>query len=220
MLRLPTKRTEVTAAVIQPIKFGWHLTHVNNLPSIFNSAAGIISKNALIAQSVDYFDISMAKVQAYREHKQVFGLPLHDFVPSYVCQRNPMMYLRRANAADLVWLKVDTSKLVAEHCYTADRNAATLSVKFFKGIQPQALNWAVLNAACWHDKPDGKAYRCAEILVHNRIPVSAIVAAEVSSFSLMRKLENEYGLLTHFNPDSFFAATSYQDFTDADICFK
>ncbi|MDP5132030.1 MAG: DUF4433 domain-containing protein, partial [Paraglaciecola sp.] len=151
---------------VQAIQFVWHLTHVDNLASIFSRAGGLLSKNHLKQQKATFADISMPEAQACREHKSVFNIPLHDFVPTYICQRNPMMYVLRSRASELVWLKIDVSKLNPANCATADRNAAKAQVQFFKGIQPKVLDWTVLNAVRWNDKYNGKALRCAELLVH------------------------------------------------------
>ncbi|WP_052750318.1 DUF4433 domain-containing protein [Arsukibacterium sp. MJ3] len=202
------------------IHYVWHLTHIDNLPSIFLRVGGLLSKNYLAKQAASFTDISMPEAQACRERKRVFGIPLHDFVPTYICQRNPMMYVRKSDAKNLVWLKIDVSKLAATQCATTDRNAATADVQFFKGIQPQVLNWEVLQAATWCDKPDGKALRCAELLVRERIPLSAIVSAEVANIHLLNTLEAEFSLFASYNPKAFFAVTSYpQEICYADIRF-
>lgn len=190
------------------IDFVWHLTHVDNLPSIFLSATGLLSKTYLAEQLGEFEDISLPQAQAFRERAEVFGEPLHNFVPTYICQRNPMMYLRRSEAASLVWLKIDVNKLSVHDCYTADRNAASPRVRFFKGVQANALNWNVIKANYWCDYADGKSLRCAELLVHKRIDCSAIVAVEVANINLLATLKLTLGLSGIYNPAAFFSAAS------------
>ncbi|MDP5132182.1 MAG: hypothetical protein NWQ54_14955, partial [Paraglaciecola sp.] len=71
-----------------------------------------------------------------------------------------------------------------------------------------------------NDKYNGKALRCAELLVHKQIPVSAIVSAEVANFNLMTELEANFGLFTTHNPEAFFALAYPQEISYADICFR
>lgn len=182
----------------------WHLTHVKNLPSIFNSASGLLSKNALQQQHVGYQDISMREVQFHRANKTINGIPLHSYVPTYVVQRNPMMYVLRHQADHLVWLKIDVRYLPQHDCITADRNAAASKTQFFWGIQSDRLPWHVLTSPTWHDYAEGKSLRCAEILVPNRIPLAAIVGAEVCNPNLISHIEQEYGLETTYAANRFF----------------
>jgi hypothetical protein len=182
----------------------WHLTHVSNLSSIFNSASGLLSKNALQQHSASYYDISMHEVQAWRANRLIDNVPLHNYVPTYVVQRNPMMYRLRNLADQLVWLKIGVNQLPLRHCITADRNAAALKTQFYKGIESECLAWDVLTSPTWNDYPEGKSLRCAEILVRDRIPLAAIVAAEVSNFALVNHIEAEYGLFTSYAPNKFF----------------
>ncbi len=182
----------------------WHLTHVNNLASIFNNSTGLLSKNALQQQHVDYQDISMREVQCHRAIRTINGIPLHSYVPTYVVQRNPMMYFLQQKADHLVWLKIAVSLLPEQDCLTADRNAAAFKSQFFQGIQSDRLAWHVLTSPTWHDYPEGKSLRCAEILVLNRIPLTAIAGAEVCNPNLISFIEHEYGLETTYAADRFF----------------
>ncbi|EJI84590.1 hypothetical protein AEST_25230 [Alishewanella aestuarii B11] len=182
----------------------WHLTHVNNLPSVFNSASGLLSKHALQQQLVSYQDISMTEVQTRRARKTIFGIPLHNFVPTFVQQRNPMMSKLRHQARHLVWLKIDVCKLTQQYCITADRNAAADGVKFYEGIAPEFLPWHVLMSSYWNNLTEGSALRSAEILVLNRISPSAIVGAEVCNPNLISHIEQEYGLAAVYAPNKFF----------------
>ena len=188
-----------------PVSNVWHLSHARNLHSIFISAAGILSKNEINQQRVAFNDISMPQPQSRRANKSVFNIPLHSYVPTCFCQRNPMMYYLKNRANELVWLKVNTLLIDPNHCVTADRNAAANGVQFFSGIAPEHLNWSVLNAEFWHNFTDGSAYRGAELLIKNRVPVSAICGAEVANKRLLGWLESEFGLNAEHNPDAFFA---------------
>ncbi|MEE2003036.1 DUF4433 domain-containing protein [Alkalimonas sp. MEB108] len=189
------------------LSHSWHLTMVDNLPSIFFGGHGILCKNELSKQQVAYTDISLATAQQRRHAKRVLGRPVHDFVPTFVTQRNPMMFCRRMEHARLVWLKIDLTKMDPKQCVTSRYNVAANCERFAPGVCAAIIDWPVIQATYWKDFQNGSVARGAEVLVHNRIPLKAIVAAEVANPNLLAQLETDYGLATHMNPDAFFYQT-------------
>lgn len=161
--------------------FVWHLTSIRNLATILD--LGLLSHNAVRQRNLLKQDISLHDVQDRRQQKLVFNAPLHDFVPTFWVQRNPMMYKRRALAQELVWVKIARAQLPQNQCVTATQNAATYGARFMLGQHPDKLRWDILQAAYWSDIPNGGQVRCAELLVHAHIPRCAIVGFQVASKS-------------------------------------
>lgn len=157
------------------VEFVWHLTHLANLPSIL--LQGLRSHAKM--QHAPYHDISDQQVQSRRACKRVLGQVLHDMVPTFFVQRNPMAYRLQSQAEELVWLQIAVTALEPLHCITADGNAACEDTRFYQGVRSDCLPWPVLQASSWCDLPDGRRQRAAELLVKGHIAPRAIVAVEV-----------------------------------------
>ena len=162
--------------------FVWHLTSIRNLATILE--LGLLSHNTVRQRHLLQQDIFYAwRARASTHFKRVLNAPLHDFVPTFWVQRNPMMYKHRALAQELVWVKIAREQLPQNQCVTATQNAATFGAHFILGQHPDKLRWDVLQAGSWADIPNGRAIRCAELLVHGNIPRNAIVGFQVASKS-------------------------------------
>lgn len=182
----------------------WHLTAMVNLVQILGLNQGLLAKHELQLRAQSYHDISMEEVQARRQHRQVYNRPLHDYVPLFFKQRNPMMYYLKSEAANLVWLEIDTSLLYRDSLVTADGNAACTDTSFESGLSPALVDWQVMDARSWHDIPGGKRKRAAELLCLSQVPASAIVALHVQGSKQKLDLLG-YGLPVLVNPFAFFS---------------
>lgn len=72
----------------------YHLTSVENLPSIIQSG-GLKSKNGLLQEGTTYQNIAYEHIQDRRANRVVpcsAGGCLHDYVPFYFGPRAPMLY--------------------------------------------------------------------------------------------------------------------------------
>lgn len=181
----------------------WHLTSIVNIVQILGLQEGIISKMRLLQSKQPYKDISMEGVQHRRHQRQVFNYNLHEYVPLFFNQRNPMMYYLQEKADELVWLEIDTNLLPSQALVTADGNAASEDTKFFLGLSPWNLDWLTLNSDKWSNIPDGKRKRSAELLCLGSVPTDAIIAMHVSNTQQKLALLG-YGLPILVNPYMFF----------------
>lgn len=72
----------------------YHITHIDNLPSILNSG-GLIANSSLRSQQNNYVDIAHEGIQNRRAITRVpcgvYGV-LHDYVPFYFAPRSPMLF--------------------------------------------------------------------------------------------------------------------------------
>lgn len=181
----------------------WHLTSMVNLVQILGLQQGLLAKQQLEQGGHRYQDISMEGVQLRRQLRRIFDRPLHQYVPLFFQQRNPMMYYLKEHAAELVWLEIDAYALPKQSLVTANGNAACDNTQFCLGLAPDFLDWNVLHASSWHDIADGKRKRAAELLCLSHVPAAAIVALHVSGLQQKRDLLG-YGIPVSVNPLVFF----------------
>ena len=99
-----------------------YIIAIAHVPSVLEH--GIVSHNE--AGKLEHTSVAMAEIQDIRKNVVVpNGMPLHDYVNLYVCARNPMMYKRRGQHADLCVLRVSTDVLDLPNVVVADGNAAS-----------------------------------------------------------------------------------------------
>ena len=162
-----------------------YITHINNLPSIL--LRGILSHNN--AKKLRHISVASQTIQDRREPKVVpGGRKLHDYVNTYFHARNPMMYLilRQQDHLKLTVLRIDTDILDLPNVVITDGNAAGDYAIF----RPSPMGLAIVDkeltfAINWtHPDPieyfRRKSAKCAEVLVHDRIPPEYILGAYVS----------------------------------------
>lgn len=143
-----------------------------NLPSVLEH--GILSYEGSAA--LPHRSVAMQPVQDRRDQKQVpGGLRLHQYANLYFHARNPMMFKRRSEAADLCVLRVSTDVLQVVGTVIADQNAASDYVRFLAPSQLALLDFEAIYAMDWRHPDDQIAYwrhkarKCAEVLVPHRV---------------------------------------------------
>jgi hypothetical protein len=165
---------------------------VVNLPSVRQH--GIISHEQ--AARLAHRSVAMQPVQDKRDVKQVpQGLKLHQYANLYFHARNPMMSVRRNEAASLCVLRVSVNLLNVQGVVIADQNAASSYARFLAPNQmDRFLNYDRIFALDWRD-PDQitywqkKATRCAEVLVPHRVDASLIFGAYVRDAAVARAVQ-------------------------------
>ncbi|OQK17968.1 hypothetical protein AU255_08960 [Methyloprofundus sedimenti] len=187
------------------ISYLYHITHINNLPSIL--ASGLLS-HSLAHQQCDLTDISDLEVNARRTLKDpIFRRHLHEYVPTYFTPRNPMSYLRRELANELVILKLNRELLLQADSLFTDGNAACCQTHFFNNLNAlDQLDWDCLNSRYWNDYIGGKRKRCAEMLIPNSIKTQNIMQIAVNGSSTLRTALQSTGksISVVLQPELFF----------------
>jgi hypothetical protein len=160
------------------------ITHIDNLPSILEH--GILSHNQMVQRK--HVSVALQTVQDRRAAKVVpAGRRLHDYANLYICARNPMMYLRKAQHESLCVLSISPAVLDLPGTVITDQNAATKYVRF--AASPDGLvhvDRALTFARSWTHPDDQiaewrhKAAKCAEVLVPDSVPPDHIRAIYVS----------------------------------------
>jgi hypothetical protein len=151
----------------------WHMTHRNNVENILKN--GILS-NTQAFNLTNPVDISNHGVQRRREAKDPFyNRKIHDYTPTYLNIKNPMLYVRKDMQDELCLIEVSLSALSEDNFIFTDGNAASRDTKFFNSLNDlENLPWDVLNASYWNNFEDGKRKRCAEVLIYPSIEPESI----------------------------------------------
>lgn len=164
----------------------FHITHVDNLPSVFASG-GLKSYNALRRSSAGYVDVANSNVQSKRARKKVpcgAGGTLHDYVPFYFCYRSPMLYAIHKNNVDgyaggqasIVHLVTDVSRVRDAGCafVFTDGHGVKDFTSFYDDVRRlDQVDFPLMKRKYWHDvdsDPDRSRRRQAEFLVRDAVP--------------------------------------------------
>jgi len=138
-----------TQAVIRELKKRniqtiWHMTHKDNVASILQNG---LKSNSEIAKDGGAVDISNQSVQALRKKPEtVHNRPLHDYAPTYLNIRNPMLYVKRDCNDDICLLEISIDCLIDCEFVFTDGNAASLGTHFFNMAESVGrLPWDVLS---------------------------------------------------------------------------
>jgi len=173
-----------------------HLTSVENLPSIWGS--GVMLAPSQIPDSVEVDELGSRRIKDRRAARKVpcsAGGVVADYVPFYFSARSPMLYFAytgnplspfTSGQADLVHLVSHVDVVVDYGCVfaIADRNATLVLAEFSddRDDLDDLVDWTLQNQRFWNntpDQPDRMERRMAEFLVHDRLPVDAIVGVVV-----------------------------------------
>ena len=146
-----------------------YITPIENLPSILEK--GILSHK--LAGKVPHHSVALDVIQERRKNKIIpRGMPLHDYVNLYFDARNPMLYRRLDQHAEICILRVKPSVMELPGVVIADCNASSDYVRFFP--YPGGLKYVdrdIVYAEYWTHPDDPiaemehKSKKCAEVLV-------------------------------------------------------
>lgn len=157
---------------------------LENIPSVLKH--GILSNER--AAKLSHRSVAMPEVQERRDLKQVpRGLRLHQYANLYFHARNPMMYKRKADAAELCVLGVSLDVLTVEGVVLADCNASSNYVRFLPPTPAyeRFLDFDDIFALDWRHADDPiaehrhRSRKCAEVLVPHMVEPRFLVGARV-----------------------------------------
>jgi hypothetical protein len=131
----------------------------------------------------------MVEIQERRETTVVpGGKPLHEYANLYFHARNPMLFLRKAQHAELCVLRIDLAVLDLPGVVITSQNAASTYVRFYPSPQGLVhLNYDQVFAERWTHPGDliaewqHKSIKCAEVLVPGKVDPHFIIGAYVSN---------------------------------------
>lgn len=179
----------------------YHFTHINNLQSLVASG-GLISKNAVDAQSIQYKSSAYASVQGHREQFPVPVAPygvIHDYVPFYFNSRSPMLYTVKmgnipgVDMRDVVFFQSTAQTIESAgkaFVFTDGHGIMSLTDYYNKLSEIHNVPWQVVQAQFWSSYPDGKRERQAEFLVQNYVEWALIDTIGVYNQDMKIRVEN------------------------------
>jgi hypothetical protein len=181
---------------------------IANIGSV--KAHGILSYER--AAKLDHHSVAMQPVQDKRDRKLVpGGLKLHQYANLYFHARNPMLFKRKDEAADLCVLQVSTEVLALDGTVISDQNAASDYVRFLHPRQWRFLDFDAIYAMDWRHPGDQVAYwrhrakKCAEVLVPHRIEGRFLNGAHVVDEATKARLAGSgFSLPLTVSPVLFF----------------
>ncbi len=173
----------------------YHLTSVENLPSIIDSG-GLKSKNRLAQEQVSYRDIAYTGLQERRARRTVpcaAGGCLHDYVPFYFGPCPPMLYVISEGGVEgydggqepIVYLMTRVQFIENEGLDFAfsDRHAVLTYASFYEDVTAlDQVDHRLMYKQYWQNTdvhPQRKERRQAEFLVHDFVPFTLIGAIVV-----------------------------------------
>lgn len=177
----------------------YHITHVDNLPSIVRE--GLLSDAAIIARGGPAASIGMSKIKQRRLVELQVSCHIGDFVgeyvPFYFCPRSIMLYLIYANnnpeltyrrgQGPIVHLEADLEAVVAWANRTQRRWAFSLSNAgaYYTEFRNELacldeINWEAVAATNFRS-PEIKEGKQAEFLVRDSFPWDLITRIGVRS---------------------------------------
>lgn len=183
----------------------YHITHINNLPSILNSG-GLIANSRLRQERINYLDIAHEDIQGHRARTYVpcsaRGI-LHDYVPFYFAPRSPMLcaiHNRKVKGYEqgqkpVVHLvsTAETVKVADLDFAFTDGHAIVAYSSFYDDLDDlDKIDWKIMTAIYWADKPedgDRKRRRQAEFLVHQFCPWALITEIGVINTSIQEQVQ-------------------------------
>lgn len=184
---------------------------IANIPSVM--AHGILCHDQ--AAQVAHASVAMQEIQDVRDNKSVpGGLKLHQYANLYFCARNPMMFKRKDNHADICVIRVSIDVMNRPRVVLSDQNAASTYARFHSyptGLQ--SINFDYVYADSWQDEDQvrqwqKKSAKCAEVLVPGNVPPNYItgfyVSGAVGAQRLAVALNGNYQLPSVNNPQLFF----------------
>lgn len=193
----------------------YHITHVNNLPSII-AAGELISDAAIIQQGGPPAAVGMSKIKQRRLKLPVTchsGDFVGDYVPFYFCPRSVMLYLLymgnhpeltyRGGQGPIVHLEADL-KTVVEWAERKKRrwafslaNAGAYYVEFRKSLDElDEIDWNAVAARDFRSS-DVKEAKAAEFLLHGPFPWKLVEKVGVHSMVVGRQVSTMIAAGTH-----------------------
>jgi hypothetical protein len=183
----------------------YHITHINNLPSILNSG-GLIANSRLRRERINYVDIAHESIQDRRARTRVpcgAGGVLHDYVPFYFARRSPMLFtIHKGNVEgynqgqeSVIYLvsTAEAIKAMAKAFAFTDGHGIIGYTQFSDDLENlDIVDWDIMEAKYWNntaDDNDRRRRRQAEFLVHRFCPWTLITEIGVINTTIQAQVQ-------------------------------
>lgn len=178
-------------------KFFYHFTHLQNLESIVKN--GFLSTNEKERLGISHKDIANGNIQERRHNMNVPIFPggtVHDYVPFYLCTRNPMLLSvitsKNIDQQLMIFFAVGIDKLIDEDTIFTDASANTsIPPNFYTNPQDlDNLDWESITCQKWGVKSDDHRHRkMSEVLIYKKLEISAVDYIIVWNKDIKNKVE-------------------------------
>jgi len=183
----------------------YHITHINNLPSILRSDR-LIANSRLRQEQISYVDIAHESIQDRRARTDVpcgAGGVLHDYVPFYFAPRSPMLYAIHKGTGErytqgqnpVIHLVAEAEAIEASDLAFAftDGHAVMEYARFCDDLEALdfGIDWELMQSNYWFDTeedPNRKCRRQAEFLVHQFCPWTLITEIGVINTTIQTQV--------------------------------
>jgi ssDNA thymidine ADP-ribosyltransferase, DarT len=191
----------------------YHITHIDNLPSILKSN-GLIANSRLRQKQRNYLDIAHENIQDRRAITPVpcgAGGYLHDYVPFYFAPRSPMLCAIHNRNVDgysggqkpIIHLVSQIETIVDSQIAFAftDGHAIMAYADFYDDLNAleDVIDWELMESRYWFntsDDPNRKCRRQAEFLLHEFCPWNLIKEIGVINLTMQTQVRE---ILQKFN---------------------
>lgn len=181
---------------------------MSNIVSV--TTHGILSYES--AAKLTHASVAMQPVQDKRDQKCVpGGLKLHQYANLYFHARNPMLFKRLAEAANLCVLSISTEVLALTGTVITDCNAASDYARYLAPRQWEVLDFDDIYAEDWRHPGNQPRYfqhksrKCAEVLIPHRVGSQYLRGAYVIDEQAKQRLRTlGFSLPIRVDPVLFF----------------
>lgn len=155
------------------IEYLFHMTHIDNLPSILKHG---LHAHGNHHQKVDISDCNVNSRRARNE--PIYNRPIHNYVPFYFNPKNHMLSKRRNIQDDIVILVLDRNLILSSGSLFTDGNASSDPTDFSNNLNDlDELDWECIYTEGYYSGfSDGPRKRMSEVLVPDFVDVDNIQA--------------------------------------------
>lgn len=192
------------------IKNLYHITHRNNLPSIFER--GILSDDMAKAECVHptpIYDVNNVK---HHNYKTPDGKELWFYANLYFQPRNAMMYrvVHQKDLKDLAVVGIDKKVLDAQDVVITDGSTTDKQTQFYlpsEGLKMLRKQWKIIQEEWWNNFDGSKRKMMAECLIPNSVKPGHIHSVYVADDKTRKAVQETVGkreITVCSKPDLFF----------------
>lgn len=155
-----------------------YIVPISNIETVL--LHGILPKNRTEKLGLKSESFALESCQQERDRKDIFLSDknkhnVHDCVPLYITPLTPTLYKLKEKQKHLAIILVN-SFILAKHgifyAFSDGNMASHVTTYKYDLSKLDQLDWAVLRARYWADRPDGSRKRCAEFLISPGVPTS------------------------------------------------
>lgn len=188
---------------IPKIVHGYRILHYKNLPFILKNGIYCPSSDT---KDANYINIGKKDIINKRENKPVIVQPygrIHEYVSFYFGPKSPMLYsIYKGNSdttclqADVVYIVTSIPLIVEKELsfiFTTGQAIMQLSTQHNNPEELSKIDWDVINAKYWFDRPpefgDRVRKRMAELLIHEYLPINCVLEIGVMNKKMLNIVE-------------------------------